>query len=75
MARQYAAVLRSLPSHPGEGTLPLHHSRDMLNYLLSSAGQPKDRDEGSEHLLKIYDSLLKHPDAFLDEEVRNTIKT
>ncbi|KOB79202.1 Brain-specific angiogenesis inhibitor 1 [Operophtera brumata] len=69
VARQYGAVLRSLPSHPGEGTQPLYHSREMLYYLLSSAGQPKDRLESAEHLLKIYDTLLKHPDAFLDEEI------
>ncbi|KAG6457700.1 hypothetical protein O3G_MSEX010437 [Manduca sexta] len=68
VARQYGAVLRSLPSHPGEGTLPLHHTKEMLNYLLSAAGQSKDRVESSDHLLKIYDTLLKHPDAFLDEE-------
>lgn len=69
VAHQYGAVLRSLPSHPGEGTLPLYHSREMLHYLLSTAGQPKDRLASTEHLLKIYDTLLKHPDAFLDEEV------
>ncbi|KAJ0173542.1 hypothetical protein K1T71_010691 [Dendrolimus kikuchii] len=68
VARQYGAVLRSLPSHPGEGTLPLQHSRDMLNYLLSPVAQIRDRIESVEHLLKIYDVLLKHPDAFLDEE-------
>lgn len=49
--------------------MPLQHSRDMLNYLLSPAAQRKDRIESAEHLLRIYDVLLKHPDAFLDEEV------
>ncbi|XP_063539300.1 uncharacterized protein LOC134748443 isoform X1 [Cydia strobilella] len=68
IARQYGAVLRSLPSHPGEGTLPLQHSRQMLYYLLSAAGKPRDRTESVPHLLKIYDTLLKHPDTFLDEE-------
>ncbi|XP_028031387.1 uncharacterized protein LOC114243933 isoform X1 [Bombyx mandarina] len=68
VARQYGAVLRSLPSHPGEGTLPLHQTKEMLHYLLSSAGRPADRMQSAEHLLKIYDTLLKHPDAFLDEE-------
>ncbi|KAJ2953412.1 hypothetical protein O0L34_g1002 [Tuta absoluta] len=66
--RQYGAVLRSLPAHPGEGTLPLRHTRDMLYYLLSPAGKHQDRVESVDHLLKIYDTLLKHPDAFLDEE-------
>ncbi|XP_049877958.1 uncharacterized protein LOC126375149 isoform X2 [Pectinophora gossypiella] len=68
VAHQYGAVLRSLPAHPGEGSLPLRHSQDMLAYLLSAAGKPRDRVESVEHLLKIYDTLLKHPDAFLDEE-------
>ncbi|CAH2249812.1 jg6089 [Pararge aegeria aegeria] len=68
VAHQYGAVLRSLPAHPGEGTLPLQHTREMLHYLLSSAGKPKDRHDSVEHLLIIYDTLLKHPDTFLDEE-------
>ncbi|CAH2094718.1 unnamed protein product [Euphydryas editha] len=68
VAHQYGAVLRSLPAHPGEGTLPLQHAREMLNYLQSAAGKPKDREDSVEHLLIIYDTLLKHPDAFLDEE-------
>ncbi|XP_026333388.1 uncharacterized protein LOC113240330 [Hyposmocoma kahamanoa] len=68
VAHQYGAVLRSLPAHPGEGTLPLQHSREMLHYLLSAAGKQQDRAESIEHLLKIYDTLLKHPDSFLDEE-------
>lgn len=70
VSHQYGAVLRSLPAHPGEGTLPLQHSREMLHYLLSAAGKPRDRLESVPHLLKIYDTLLKHPDTFLDEEVR-----
>lgn len=69
VAHQYGAVLRSLPAHPGEGTLPLQHSREMLHYLLSAASKQRDRAESVEHLLKIYDTLLKHPDSFLDEEV------
>ncbi|XP_026494310.2 uncharacterized protein LOC113399404 isoform X1 [Vanessa tameamea] len=68
VAHQYGAVLRSLPAHPGEGTLPLQHAREMLRYLQSSAGKPKDKQDSVEHLLIIYDTLLKHPDAFLDEE-------
>ncbi|XP_073950913.1 uncharacterized protein [Choristoneura fumiferana] len=68
VSHQYGAVLRSLPAHPGEGTLPLQHSRQMLHYLLSAAGKPRDRVESVPHLLKIYDTLLKHPDTFLDEE-------
>ncbi|XP_045776830.1 uncharacterized protein LOC123875184 isoform X1 [Maniola jurtina] len=68
VAHQYGAVLRSLPAHPGEGTLPLQHAREMMHYLLSSAGKPRDRQESVEHLLIIYDTLLKHPDTFLDEE-------
>ncbi|KAL0869001.1 hypothetical protein ABMA27_007322 [Loxostege sticticalis] len=68
VARQYGAVLRSLPVHPGEGTIPLLHARNMLHYLLSGVGRLKDKLESTEHLLKIYDTLLKHPDAFLDEE-------
>ncbi|CAG9789418.1 unnamed protein product [Diatraea saccharalis] len=68
VAKHYGSILRSLPIHPGEGTLPLHHSRKMLQYLLSPVGKPKDRFDSVEHLLKIYDTLLKHPDAFLDEE-------
>ncbi|CAH2045135.1 unnamed protein product, partial [Iphiclides podalirius] len=68
IAHQYGAILRSLPSHPGEGAIPLRHSRNMVQYLLSAAGNPGDRAESIEHLLKIYDTLLRHPDAFLDEE-------
>lgn len=69
VAHQYGAVLRSLPAQPGEGTIPLKHAKNMLNYLLSNAGKLKDRRESVNHLLIIYDTLLKHPDAFLDEEV------
>ncbi|KAF9791477.1 hypothetical protein SFRURICE_005378 [Spodoptera frugiperda] len=68
VSRQYGAVLRSLPTHPGEGEPPLTHAVHMLNYLMSPAGQPTDRYHSAEHLLNIYDNLLKHPDAFLDEE-------
>ncbi|XP_072929769.1 uncharacterized protein [Epargyreus clarus] len=68
IAHEYGGILRSLPAHPGEGALPLKHTRDMLHHLLSAAGQPRDRMESIEHLLKIYDTLLKHPDTFLDEE-------
>ncbi|XP_061384385.1 uncharacterized protein LOC116773247 isoform X3 [Danaus plexippus] len=68
VAHQYGAVLRSLPAQPGEGTIPLKHAKNMLNYLLSNAGKLKDRRESVNHLLIIYDTLLKHPDAFLDEE-------
>ncbi|XP_053613958.1 uncharacterized protein LOC128677270 isoform X1 [Plodia interpunctella] len=68
VARQYGGVLHSLPPHPGEGSLPLQHSRQMMHYLLSPAGKPKDREESTEYLLSIYDTLLKHPDTFLDEE-------
>ena len=69
VAHQYGSVLRFLPAHPGEGTLPLQHSREMLEYLRSAAGKFQDRQESVAHLLIIYDTLLKHPDAFLDEEV------
>ncbi|KAL4706993.1 hypothetical protein ACJJTC_019531 [Scirpophaga incertulas] len=68
IARQYGSLLRSLPLHPGEGSIPLQHTCNMLRYLLSSAGKQRDRHESVDHLLKIYDTLLKHPDAFLDEE-------
>ncbi|CAH1637838.1 unnamed protein product [Spodoptera littoralis] len=68
VSRQYGAVLRSLPTHPGEGEPPLIHAVHMLNYLMSPAAQPIDRYNSTEHLLNIYDNLLKHPDAFLDEE-------
>ncbi|CAH1637841.1 unnamed protein product [Spodoptera littoralis] len=68
VSRQYGAVLRSLPTHPGEGEPPLTHAVHMLNYLMSPAAQPTDRYHSAEHLLNIYDNLLKHPDAFLDEE-------
>ncbi|KAF9824347.1 hypothetical protein SFRURICE_002842 [Spodoptera frugiperda] len=68
VSRQYGAVLRSLPTHPGEGEPPLTHAVHMLNYLMSPAAQPVDRYNSTEHLLNIYDNLLKHPDAFLDEE-------
>ncbi|KAJ8714132.1 hypothetical protein PYW08_007752 [Mythimna loreyi] len=66
--RQYGAVLRSLPPHPGEGQPPLTHAAHMLHYLMSAAAQPADRFHSAEHLLHIYDHLLKHPDTFLDEE-------
>ncbi|XP_047033547.1 uncharacterized protein LOC124640017 isoform X2 [Helicoverpa zea] len=68
VSRQYGSVLRSLPTHPGEGQPPLTHASHMLQYLLSTAAQPADRYHSAEHLLNIYDTLLKHPDAFLDEE-------
>ncbi|XP_068619034.1 uncharacterized protein [Battus philenor] len=68
IAHQYGAILRSLPAHPGEGAIPLRHARNMVQYLLSAAGNSKDRADSIEHLLKIYDTLLIHPDAFLDEE-------
>ncbi|CAH0690274.1 unnamed protein product [Spodoptera exigua] len=68
VSRQYGAVLRSLPTNPGEGEPPLTHAVHMLNYLMSPAAQPPDRYNSTEHLLNIYDNLLKHPDAFLDEE-------
>ncbi|KAL4717940.1 hypothetical protein ACJJTC_001358 [Scirpophaga incertulas] len=68
VARQYGSVLLSLPLHPGAGSIPLQHTCNMLRYLLSSAGKQHDRYESVDHLLKIYDTLLKHPDAFLDEE-------
>lgn len=59
--------------HPGEGTIPLQHARAMLRYLLSHAAKYRDKIDSAEYLLKIYDTLLKHPDAFLDEEVGNKI--
>ncbi|KAF9415439.1 hypothetical protein HW555_006861 [Spodoptera exigua] len=43
VSRQYGAVLRSLPTHPGEGEPPLTHAVHMLNYLMSPAAQPHDR--------------------------------
>ncbi|KAF9404782.1 hypothetical protein HW555_014174, partial [Spodoptera exigua] len=43
VSRQYGAVLRSLPTHPGEGEPPLTHAVHMLNYLMSPAAQPPDR--------------------------------
>ncbi|KAJ8714145.1 hypothetical protein PYW08_007765 [Mythimna loreyi] len=68
VARQYGAVLRSLSTHPGEGEPPLKHAARMLYYLMSAAAQPVDRFHSAEHLLYIFDHLLSHPDAFLDEE-------
>ncbi|XP_045486004.1 uncharacterized protein LOC110994312 isoform X1 [Pieris rapae] len=66
--RQYGSILRSLPGHPGAATVPLHHSLDILNYLLSPVAQRKDRELSAEPLLRIYDMLLKYPDGFLDEQ-------
>lgn len=69
IAHEYSDVLRSLPSHPGGGSIPLRHATDMLRYLISPAGTHSDRKNCVEHLVRIYDTLLKSPDAFLDEEV------
>ncbi|CAG4954425.1 unnamed protein product [Parnassius apollo] len=68
ISHQYGAILRSLPALPGAGAIPLSHSRSMVEYLLSAAGNLRDRFESIEHLLRIYDTLLRHPDSFLDEE-------
>ncbi|XP_041970122.1 uncharacterized protein LOC121726700 isoform X1 [Aricia agestis] len=68
VARQYGAVLRALPARPGAGAAPLRHARAMLTYLRSAAGTQQDRNDAAEPLLVIYDMLLEHPDAFLDEE-------
>ncbi|CAK1583789.1 unnamed protein product [Parnassius mnemosyne] len=68
IAHQYGAILQSLPTLPGAGAIPLLHSRSMVEYLLSEAGNSRDRFESVEYLLRIYDTLLRHPDSFLDEE-------
>ncbi|KAM3960477.1 LOW QUALITY PROTEIN: uncharacterized protein ACR2FA_005385 [Aphomia sociella] len=68
VAHQYGAVLRSLPARPGDAALPLQHALHMLQYLRSPAATQGDRSDAADHLLRIYDTLLKHPDAFLDEE-------
>ncbi|XP_075982923.1 uncharacterized protein LOC142981120 isoform X2 [Anticarsia gemmatalis] len=77
VSRQYFAVLRSLPMHPGEGVTPLRHASHMLEYLLSDAAQLVDRLHSVTHLLNIFDHLLKQPDAFLDEskiyELQNAV--
>lgn len=69
VTHQYLGVLRSLPVHPGEGTLQLTHVKSMVDHLMSLAGTPHDRIESAEYILRICDHLLKHPDTFLDEEV------
>ncbi|XP_045502504.1 uncharacterized protein LOC123699571 [Colias croceus] len=68
IARQYGSVLRSLPGHPGTATVPLQHASSMLEYLRSMVANATDRVLSAEPLLRIYDSLLKHRDAFLDEQ-------
>ncbi|XP_048486166.1 uncharacterized protein LOC105385854 isoform X2 [Plutella xylostella] len=68
VAQKYSAVLRSLPALPGDGAIPLQHTADMLHYLHSTASKPREGKRSAEHLLKIYNTLLKHPDAFLDEQ-------
>ncbi|CAF4868074.1 unnamed protein product [Pieris macdunnoughi] len=68
IARQYGAVLASLPALPGSASLPLDHSIQMLNFLRSPASKGAERISSTEPLLQIYDTLLRHPDAFLDEE-------
>ncbi|KAJ8714142.1 hypothetical protein PYW08_007762 [Mythimna loreyi] len=68
VSRQYWTVLRALPAHAGAGQPALTHAVHMLHYLMSAAAQPADRFHSMENLLHIYDHLLTHPDAFLDEE-------
>ncbi|CAK1550456.1 unnamed protein product [Leptosia nina] len=68
VVRQYGAVLRSLPGHPGASTVPLRHATNILSYLRSSVARKSDRILSTEPLLKIYDTLLKNPDGFLDEQ-------
>ncbi|XP_045502508.1 uncharacterized protein LOC123699576 [Colias croceus] len=68
IASQYGSVLRSLPALPGSASLPLQHTMHMLHYLRSSAAKRSDKIDSTEPLLQICASLLKHPDAFLDEE-------
>ncbi|XP_050664160.1 uncharacterized protein LOC126964887 [Leptidea sinapis] len=68
IVHQYGALLRSLPTHPGAATVPLQHAVSILHYLRSSVSRPADRTLSTEPMLKIYDEMLKHPDAFLDEE-------
>ncbi|CAK1550457.1 unnamed protein product [Leptosia nina] len=74
VARQYGAVLASLPALPGSATFPLEHITHMLAFLRSSAAKWSDKISSAEPLLQIYDVLLRYPDAFLDEEKINELQ-
>ncbi|KAG7297833.1 hypothetical protein JYU34_018576 [Plutella xylostella] len=68
VTRRYENALLALTIHPGEGAVVLHHTVQMLQYLLSKAASGSDKSGSVEYLLRIYDTLLKYPDTFLDEE-------
>ncbi|XP_048486019.1 uncharacterized protein LOC105380803 isoform X1 [Plutella xylostella] len=72
---QYGSILRSLPIHPGGGVIPFEHAREMLNYLRSHAVSPKDRAHSVEYLMKIFNTLLKHHETFLEDEKIPVLQT